>query len=196
VWVLLWRLPKDEVPFVIVNLLIRKNWNDEPLMVLMWLVIWIRGFGLDRKAVTRGRRKEGKQPKPCQADGWDRNAGDPLSASSMSKAKIGEDLWKNRAEKVVLSYVCQSNKQNAELFVLTYGSVVAQLCKDTEDASQINKQLDKMSSLHFVLTRRGYNIGVRLIEDFLAKANTGRCHDIRETADVMSKVTPHTSMLT
>jgi hypothetical protein len=63
----------------------------------------------------------------------------------MSKGKIGEDLWKNRVEKVVLPYVCQPNKQNAELFVLTYGSIVAQLCKDTEDAGQINKQLDKMS---------------------------------------------------
>ena len=35
---------------------------------------------------------------------------------------------------------------------------------------------------------RGYNIGVRLIEDFLAKANTGRCRDLRETAEVISKV--------
>src|SRR5436190_10977970 len=35
---------------------------------------------------------------------------------------------------------------------------------------------------------RGYNIGVRLIEDFLAKSNTGRCRDFRETADVIAKV--------
>lgn len=40
------------------------------------------------------------------------------------------------------------------------------------------------------LIGRGYNIGVRLIEDFLAKSNTGRCHDLKETADVISKVTP------
>ena len=37
-------------------------------------------------------------------------------------------------------------------------------------------------------TFRGYNIGVRLIEDFLARSNVGRCHDLRETADVISKV--------
>jgi trafficking protein particle complex subunit 3 len=73
--------------------------------------------------------------------------------------------------------------------VLTYGSVVAQLCKDTDDANEVNKQLDKMYfSNNSKLIRRGYNIGVRLIEDFLAKANTGRCHDLRETADVISKV--------
>jgi hypothetical protein len=64
----------------------------------------------------------------------------------MSKAKIGEDLWKNRVEKVVfLQYVVRTNSLNAELFVLTYGSVVAQLCKDTDDANEVNKQLEKMS---------------------------------------------------
>ena len=35
---------------------------------------------------------------------------------------------------------------------------------------------------------RGYNIGVRLVEDFLARSNVGRCHDFRETADVIAKV--------
>jgi len=34
----------------------------------------------------------------------------------------------------------------------------------------------------------GYNIGVRLIEDFLAKSNTGHCANFRETAEVISKV--------
>lgn len=62
----------------------------------------------------------------------------------MSKAKIGEDLWKNRVEKVVFSLVFGVLMKNAELFVLTYGSVVAQLCKDTDDANEVNKQLDRM----------------------------------------------------
>jgi len=62
----------------------------------------------------------------------------------MSKAKIGEDLWKNRVEKVVFSFVLCVLMKNAELFVLTYGSVVAQLCKDTDDANEVNKQLDRM----------------------------------------------------
>ena len=43
---------------------------------------------------------------------------------------------------------------------------------------EVNKQLDKM----------GYNIGLRLIEDFLAKSNTGRCANFRETAENISKV--------
>ncbi|OWF47578.1 Trafficking protein particle complex subunit 3 [Mizuhopecten yessoensis] len=69
-------------------------------------------------------------------------------------------------------------KVNGELFTLTYGALVSQLLKDYEDDDEVNKQLEKM----------GYNIGVRLIEDFLARSNTGRCNDFRETADVIAKV--------
>lgn len=50
----------------------------------------------------------------------------------------------------------------------------------TEDLSMI-----LLLSFSFV---RGYNIGVRLIEDFLARSSVGRCHDFRETADVIAKV--------
>ena len=70
-------------------------------------------------------------------------------------------------------------KINAELVTLTYGTMVAQLCKDFQnDYAEVNKQLDRM----------GYNIGLRLIEDFLAKSNTGRCSNFKETAEVISKV--------
>lgn len=69
---------------------------------------------------------------------------------------------------------------NAELVTLTYGTIVAQLCRDYEsDYAEVNKQLDKM----------GYNIGLRLIEDYLAKSNTmRRCSNFRETAEMISKV--------
>ena len=36
----------------------------------------------------------------------------------------------------------------------------------------------------------GYNIGVRLIEDFFARSQQGRCYDFKETADVLAKVSP------
>jgi len=50
------------------------------------------------------------------------------------------------------------DKVNAELVTLTYGTIVAQLCRDYEsDYVEVNKQLDKM----------GYNIGLRLIETIL-----------------------------
>ncbi|KAI5208753.1 TRAPP I complex [Aureobasidium subglaciale] len=83
-------------------------------------------------------------------------------------ARLGEEVWKTRVDKV-----------NAELVTLTYGTIVAQLCKDyNQDYAQVNKQLDKM----------GYNMGMRLIEDFLAKSNSGSCSNLRETAEVISKV--------
>ncbi|XP_057306740.1 trafficking protein particle complex subunit 3-like [Hydractinia symbiolongicarpus] len=71
-----------------------------------------------------------------------------------------------------------NKKVSGELFTLTYGALVAQLLKDFENDEDVNKQLEMM----------GYNIGVRLIEDFLARSSTGRCHDFRETADVIAKV--------
>ncbi|GAA5821444.1 hypothetical protein JCM10212_000088 [Sporobolomyces blumeae] len=72
----------------------------------------------------------------------------------------------------------KSDKLNAELFSLTYGALVVQLVKDYEDYNQVNQQLEKM----------GYNIGVRLIEDFLARTGLGRCRDFGEVGEVMSKV--------
>jgi len=45
--------------------------------------------------------------------------------------------------------------------------------KDYENVDDVNKQLERM----------GYNIGIRLIEDFLARTSSGRCYDFRDTAD-------------
>ncbi|KAF2664107.1 TRAPP I complex, partial [Microthyrium microscopicum] len=72
------------------------------------------------------------------------------------------------------------DKVSAELVTLTYGTIVAQLCKDFDgNYVEVNRQLDKM----------GYNIGLRLIEDFLAKATVPMgCSNFRETAEVISKV--------
>jgi trafficking protein particle complex subunit 3 len=73
----------------------------------------------------------------------------------------------------------RTDKINAELVTLTYGSIVNQLCRDTSyNYALVNSHLEKM----------GYNIGVRLIEDYLAKANTGACTSFRETAEMISKV--------
>ncbi|OCL08723.1 BET3 family protein [Glonium stellatum] len=88
--------------------------------------------------------------------------------ASAKAARLGEEIWKTRVDKV-----------NAELVTLTYGTIVAQLCKDYEsNYLEVNKQLDKM----------GYNIGLRLIEDFLAKSNAPACSNFREVAEMISKV--------
>lgn len=88
-------------------------------------------------------------------------------AQLKSLKTMGEEVWKNRTEKV-----------NAELFTLTYGSIVAQLCTDYQrDFEKVNNQLYSM----------GYNIGVRLIEDFLARTALPRCENMVRTSEVISK---------
>jgi hypothetical protein len=73
------------------------------------------------------------------------------------------------------------DKVSAELVTLTYGTIVAQLCKDYEyNYVDVNKQLERM----------GYNIGIRLIEDFLAKSSAPACTNFREVAEMISKVVP------
>lgn len=52
------------------------------------------------------------------------------------------------------------------------------MIQDYEDYEEVNKQLEKM----------GYNIGTRLIEDFLARSSIGRCADFREVGEVVAKV--------
>lgn len=69
--------------------------------------------------------------------------------------------------------ILETNKVNADLIKLTYGSLVAQIVKDFERPEEVNKQLDKLGS----------NIGVRLVEDFLAHNNIPRCLDFRQTAE-------------
>ncbi|KAF8519466.1 BET3 family protein [Hysterangium stoloniferum] len=88
-------------------------------------------------------------------------------ASLKQHKAIGEDLWKARTDKI-----------NAELFTLTYGALVVQLIQDYEDYNAVNTQLEKM----------GYNIGCRIIEDFLARSGIGRCSDFREVGEVVAKV--------
>ncbi|GAB7366173.1 hypothetical protein MBLNU230_g7734t1 [Neophaeotheca triangularis] len=90
-------------------------------------------------------------------------------------ARLGEEVWKSRIDKI-----------NAEVVTLTYGTIVSSLCRDCTlpssptqtDYTAVNAELDRM----------GYNIGLRLIEDFLAKSNTGRCSNFRETAEMIARV--------
>lgn len=63
--------------------------------------------------------------------------------------------------------------QNSELLTLTYGALVTQIIRDFENIDDVNKQLERI----------GYNMGVRLIEDFLSRTASTRCVDMRETAD-------------
>lgn len=89
-----------------------------------------------------------------------------MSASSKSHARIGEQVW------------AKMPKINAEFFCLTYGTMVVQLMKDMEDVTEVNKKLESM----------GHSIGLRLIDEFLAKSGINNCHDFTETCDVVAKI--------
>jgi len=81
---------------------------------------------------------------------------------------------------------------NAEVVTLTYGTIVSQLCRDltlpnTTQAGGTYPQTDYIA-VNTELDRMGYNIGLRLIEDFLAKTNSGSCANLKDTAEMISKV--------
>lgn len=106
-------------------------------------------------------------------------SGSNLSSNMKSMKQIGDSVWKSKTSKI-----------NAELFTLTYGSIVSQLCQDYHrDFKKVNAQLFSM----------GYNIGVRLIEDFLARTALPRCENLTVTSEAISKcafkvflnITPH-----
>lgn len=67
---------------------------------------------------------------------------------------------------------------SGELFSLTYGALVLELIKDLENPDDVNQQLDKI----------GYNIGLRIADDFLAKnPRIGRCSEMSHVAEIISK---------
>ena len=45
-----------------------------------------------------------------------------------------------------------------------------------------------IANLVVLFVCRGYNIGIRLIDEFLAKSNVSGCVDFKETAEVIAKV--------
>lgn len=67
---------------------------------------------------------------------------------------------------------------SSELFTLTYGALVVDLLRDLESPEEVNRQLDKI----------GFNIGLRIADDFLSKnLSVGRCKDMHEVSEIISK---------
>ena len=65
---------------------------------------------------------------------------------------------------------------NSEFLTLTYGSLMVRLIKDYEKPEEINDQLEKM----------GYNIGIRLIDDYLAKSCIDAPKTFEEAISIIS----------
>jgi hypothetical protein len=82
----------------------------------------------------------------------------------MSQKRLNQDFSKN-VEKI-----------NSRLLTLTYGSLIVRLIKDYEKPEEINDQLEKM----------GYNIGIRLIDDYLAKSCIDAPKTFEEAINIIS----------
>ena len=86
--------------------------------------------------------------------------------SKSSAASNGASLWS------------KTPKANAELFALTYGALVTEVVRDADgNVDEINEQLEKI----------GYSIGIRSVDEFLAKSNAAHCRSLRDTAQVLGK---------
>ncbi|VDM10632.1 unnamed protein product, partial [Wuchereria bancrofti] len=121
----------------------------------------------DERGAERKRRKKKKRlhSKSCSRS-------QSVNGSNESELSEGE---LERRRKILLNKLDISG----ELFTLTYGALVAELLRDLESPLAVNRQLDKM----------GYNIGLRLADDLLAKnSQIQRCTDMHQVADVLAKV--------
>ena len=73
----------------------------------------------------------------------------------------------------------KSEKISAEFFAITYGSLVRQLFIDSSDNSEaVNKHLEAM----------GYRIGMRLIDEFVARSGAPPCRNFNQTAEAVASV--------
>ena len=91
----------------------------------------------------------------------------------MSKVNItaaGQALW------------AKVPKASAELFALTYGSLVMEIIRDNDNINEVNVQLERI----------GHSIGVRCVDEFLSKSELAglsipSCKNMRDTAEVIAK---------
>eukprot|EP01062_Namystynia_karyoxenos_P056466 TRINITY_DN47427_c0_g1_i1.p1 TRINITY_DN47427_c0_g1~~TRINITY_DN47427_c0_g1_i1.p1 ORF type:complete len:232 (+),score=79.69 TRINITY_DN47427_c0_g1_i1:94-696(+) len=76
------------------------------------------------------------------------------------------------------------DKINAELFAMTYGSLVTQLLRDAAASGA-----DTVEAANAQLDAIGYKIGIRLVDEFLAKSQLSQpCRTFRDTAEAIAKV--------
>ena len=91
------------------------------------------------------------------------------NASFQSQSLKAGDIAFARMEKV-----------NAEIVAMTYGALVTQIIADKQgDIKAVNIDLERM----------GYNIGIRLIDEFLAKNGSSQsCQSFAEAVDTLARV--------
>lgn len=86
--------------------------------------------------------------------------------SKSSATANGQSLW------------AKAPKANAELFALTYGALVTEVIRDQEEnLTKVNETLEEI----------GNSIGIRCVDEFLAKSNAPYCKTLGETMEVLAK---------
>ena len=86
--------------------------------------------------------------------------------SKSSATASGQSLW------------AKAPKPNADLFALTYGALVTEVIRDHEEnVEKVNETLEQI----------GYSIGIRCVDEFLAKSNAPYCKTLEETMEVLAK---------
>lgn len=95
-------------------------------------------------------------------------SGNPNASYQSQSLKAG-DIAFARMEKV-----------NAEVVAITYGALVTQIIADKlGDIGAVNTELDRM----------GYNMGIRLIDEFLAKNGVPQtCQSFGDSIDTLSRI--------
>ena len=75
-----------------------------------------------------------------------------------------------------------------ELVSLTFGAFVSQIVKDYEDEIEINKQIELLGYLLLFSLYGRYNIGVRLVEEYLAKTRTRSLKSFKHSCENIASV--------
>eukprot|EP01017_Pseudomicrothorax_dubius_P040417 TRINITY_DN631_c0_g1_i10.p1 TRINITY_DN631_c0_g1~~TRINITY_DN631_c0_g1_i10.p1 ORF type:complete len:193 (+),score=50.60 TRINITY_DN631_c0_g1_i10:67-645(+) len=79
--------------------------------------------------------------------------------------------------KMKKSGLIKPEKISCELLTLTYGAIVSQIVQDYENVHEVNQKLDEF----------GFNMGKRLIDEFLAKSAKETCLNFRDVAETIAK---------
>jgi hypothetical protein len=87
------------------------------------------------------------------------------SLTSSSMRSLGEDLWK------------RMEKGSGDLLLQLYGSFMRSMWKEFQDPRKMTAYQLKFSK----------DIGSRLADEFFARSGIGRCRDLKESAEVITK---------
>lgn len=102
-------------------------------------------------------------------------AGGP-GVSQQQLNKLGKDAF-DRSEKI-----------SADLFAITYGSMVVSLINDANAMAPQAPIQDRIAKVNAQLQKIGIRIGQRIIDEFLAKAGVPQCKSFISTGEIIARV--------